>query len=254
MRRTLPNVDGWELEALGLHNPYRPNRLDRWWTFLVEEAPFLEGDLYEFGVWRGASTVTTALHLRQGSPDKRLHAFDSFSGFPDQSDPRDQFPRFEELFELGRISRGHFEMVIQQNRIASLLPGLSVSPHSISSSGNFSATSQVEVEQKLNYFGLTNVSLVPGLFEDTVPKIPKQKIAGILLDSDLYGGYKLVLDALWNNVVPGGLVFLDEYFSLKFPGPRIAVDEFLQNREDFSLESRFDSNNGFERWWLRKTE
>jgi hypothetical protein len=36
---------------------------------------------------------------------------------------------------------------------------------------------------------------------------------------------------LWSNTIKGGIFYLDEYYSLKFPGAKIAVDEFLVGKK-----------------------
>ena len=48
------------------------------------------------------------------------------------------------------------------------------------------------------------------------------------LDSDLYESYKTVLPYAYSNLVPGGYIHLDEYYSLKFQVPKIATDNFLK--------------------------
>jgi hypothetical protein len=50
----------------------------------------------------------------------------------------------------------------------------------------------------------------------------------------------------------GGLVYLDEYFSLKFPGGRIATDEFLAGRPEASLIKFHERDGEFERWGVLK--
>jgi hypothetical protein len=56
-----------------------------------------------------------------------------------------------------------------------------------------------------------------------------------------------------NNLSPGGIVYLDEYFSLKFPGPRVAVNQFIETVDDAELVCIESPVLEFERWILRKT-
>ena len=51
-----------------------------------------------------------------------------------------------------------------------------------------------------------------------------------LIDCDLYESYKYTLPKAWENTITGGMIYLDEYYSLKFPGAKIAVDEFIKDR------------------------
>jgi hypothetical protein len=71
------------------------------------------------------------------------------------------------------------------------------------------------------------------------------------MDSDLFQSYAMTLPTLWKHLSPGGCIYLDEYYSLKFPGPRIAVDEFMSVITDgklMMLEPWMD----FERWVIVK--
>jgi len=72
-----------------------------------------------------------------------------------------------------------------------------------------------------------------------------------LLDSDLYLSYKTVLPFIWDRLVTAGYMFLDEYYSLKFPGARIATDEFFTDKKDKPRKHRVDAGD-FERWHVRK--
>ena len=65
----------------------------------------------------------------------------------------------------------------------------------------------------------------------TLPKFlertPGLRIAFLFLDLDLYAPTKTCLELLWDKVVPGGVVVLDEYGLSEFPGESKAVDEFF---------------------------
>ena len=77
----------------------------------------------------------------------------------------------------------------------------------------------------------------------------------IFLDCDLYDGYMETLQYGWDKLIPGGIVFLDEYYSLKFPGARIAVNEFFADKKDFELIEISDTSyDDFERWVVRKLD
>ena len=58
----------------------------------------------------------------------------------------------------------------------------------------------------------------------------KKKIKNFFLchDLDLYLGYKVSLPLIYKNLENKGIIHLDEYFSLKFPGPKIATDNFIK--------------------------
>jgi hypothetical protein len=47
------------------------------------------------------------------------------------------------------------------------------------------------------------------------------------------------------------MIYLDEYYSLTFPGARIAVEEFLLDRREVAVEFPSEQNE-FERWAIVK--
>ncbi|WP_249262293.1 TylF/MycF family methyltransferase [Leptospira alexanderi] len=72
------------------------------------------------------------------------------------------------------------------------------------------------------------------------------------MDSDLYASYKITFEFFWPKLAKNGYVFLDEYFSLKFPGARIATDEFIEGKNVRLLLTNRDSSTDFERWSIIK--
>ena len=80
--------------------------------------------------------------------------------------------------------------------------------------------------------------------------LPK-KIFLINLDCDLYESCKTVLEACWSRVVKGGYIWLDEYYSLKFPGPKVFIDEFVRKHNQ-KIQTYYDRKNDFYRNYIIK--
>ena len=78
-----------------------------------------------------------------------------------------------------------------------------------------------------------------------------QKFMAALLDCDLYVSYRVALPFAWKRLTIGGYIYLDEYYSLKFPGGRIATDEFFATKMDKPHKHK-DEPGDFERWYVRK--
>lgn len=83
-----------------------------------------------------------------------------------------------------------------------------------------------------------NIHIVEGYVEDTIPnQYHGGEIALLHIDLDLYSGYKHSLENLYLKVTSGGFIFMDEYDeryddgSLKWPGAKKAIDEFVQKYE-----------------------
>ena len=111
-----------------------------------------------------------------------------------------------------------------------------------------------DVRKKIEEFQLDNIELIVGDFTDTVEKFflnYSGKIFSCNLDCDLYLGYKNTLPYIYERLIKGGYVHLDEYYSLKFPGARIACDEFFKENNIHPIKNKVELTE-FERWYLTK--
>ena len=61
-----------------------------------------------------------------------------------------------------------------------------------------------------------------------MPGAPVDRIALLHIDADLHDSVKIVLEAFYDRVIPGGFVVLDDYGF--WPGCRAAVHQFLDAR------------------------
>jgi hypothetical protein len=228
------------------------SRLRHYFNFIRDNAHKMDGDIWEFGVFKGASLCATALILKEIGSDKKVYGLDSFSGFPSyhRYDSLDQFrlncPSVftEELRDKAEHSHDIMERRLQGKTQAA----------NISSSGTFNDTSLDLVREKIEEYDLDNVILIEGPFEETLLQIESpisEKIFAANIDCDLYSGYEIALPFCWQGLVKKGFIHLDEYYSLKFPGAKIATDEFCSsnNIKPVPLQGR---PGEFERWALRK--
>lgn len=243
----------WVYGVLGIQNHRECGSLRHYFDFVRVNHEHLKGDIVESGVYQGKSLIAMAMMLSELGSSKIVYGFDSFAGFPPVLHKNDEFERFDEMFADGRITKDQYDDVILNWKIRSEISGSPVNSLSVSGSGDFSLTSKVLVERKIQILGLNNIVLVDGSFEDTmVDGIGPETIMCALMDCDLYKSHINTFDYVWPRLVSGGLIYLDEYYSLKFPGARIASDEFIEGHNDAELEC-FSSNKGeFERWGMWK--
>lgn len=247
--RAFVPTDAWHFEVLGMTDPSRPGKLRGYFDFIREHHDRTDGDILEVGVYRGASLLATALLLQELGSDKKVIGFDSFSGFPGYH-ANDELDRFEDLARDGRVSAEHIAAVRLNRRLRSAVAGRQVDAGSISSSGNFSRVARSELETKIELLGLENIKLVEGEFAETMVE-DGRRYSAVLMDCDLYESHRVALGYCWPRLSDGGFVFLDEYYSLKFPGARIAIDEFCASR-GLSPQMHECLPGEFERWSLRK--
>jgi O-methyltransferase len=175
----------------------------RYFSDLMEVISDLEGDIVECGVGWGWSFLYLCLLARIENRGRCVWGFDSFEGFPEPGE-EDGSPR--------NPQKGEWK------------------------------TDLVAVYQLLKSSGLDDVitnsqiTLVKGFFEESLPKYTGKKIALLHADADLYQSYKLIYEHLFDKVVPGGIILFDEYMNtfehFKWPGAKTAIDEtFLSQAE-----------------------
>ena len=270
-----PLLEDWQFDVLGIYKYRRRGKLQHYYNFIMENCKHLEGDIIEAGVYNGKSLLATGLLLTDLKSDKKVYGFDSFKGFPPEFHENDYTDKFVGLCADGKITEQHLNFVKLNNMYVDALlsskscqvreeamdkilkTSASECPSTISTSGDFSDVDWHILLRKIDMLDLSNVVLVPGFFEDTMTiEYPEHmrigKIMAALLDCDLYLSYKTALPFLWERLVQGGYIFLDEYYSLKYPGPRIAVDEFFEDKKNKPQKCVHEWGQ-FERWYVKKT-
>ncbi len=225
-------------------NDFRENHLNR------------KGDIYEFGVYRGSSLLAMALLAKRLGSKKHIWGFDSFEGFPRFS-KQDELNNFS---EKNGFAKSHIEDVnllskikLSNNDIGK--NNLDSSLSKLGKSGLFTNTSYELLISKIEQLSLTNITLLKGDFKDTLAKhFLKQKryVFSANIDCDLYEGYKLCLPIIFKSLEIGGLINLDEYYSLKYPGAKIATDEFLKQNNSALLIKEETRIGEFPRFQIKK--
>lgn len=164
----------------------------------------MPGAFVECGTWRGGTSFLMALLLdRRGDWSRRVWMFDSFEGLPPTTDEDGATGR---AWDSGNL-RGLRE------RLAN------------------TAAEREDVERWASELGVRDrLEIVQGWFSETLPVHAERigPIALLRLDGDLYDSTRDCLEHLWDRVVPGGLVILDDY--LMWEGCARAVHEFLGRR------------------------
>jgi hypothetical protein len=245
--------NNWEFDVLGIYNYNNGGKLAPYYAWIKKNHDNVEGDILEAGVFNGKSLLATAMLLKELESDKKVYGFDSFSGFPPIYHDNDNLSMFDVLYEKGLISKDHHEAHNKLKYYRSMLKNENVTVKSISSSNDFSGASLEGIKKKIDFLGLDNVILVKGDFSETMVPVayPELKLMAGLLDCDLYLSYQIALPFIWQRLTSGGYVWLDEYYSLKFPGARIACDAFFSNLAE-KPQKYPQQEREFERWFAIK--
>jgi|TARA_R110000787_G_scaffold283522_1_gene396446 hypothetical protein len=200
-----------------------------------------KGHYVECGTYRGNTLIPSALYAEYHGyfQNQKLIGVDTFKGFPSttQHDPRDLPTYFKTLRSQNQITEDHFKKSKLRTE-------------------NFQNVSHLENTYFLdtqevfnNCSKFKNISLLQGTFDSILPNF-KEKISILHLDGDLYKSYLTCLENLYDNVIDGGVVIFDEYYSHKYPGARVAVNEFFLDKNGHF--EKYLTIEGHERWCFIK--
>jgi asparagine synthase (glutamine-hydrolysing) len=187
-------------------------RLER--TLKAVAASGCEGDYLEFGVALGGASILIAGAARRAG--RTFAGYDVFGMIPpptSEHDDRKSLDRYQV------IATGQSE-------------GLGGDLYY-----GYRTDLVDEVERSFSRHGLAvdgrSVSLVQGLFEETLPRRPPAPIAFAHIDCDWYDPVRLCLDHVMPSLSPGGAVIFDDYHD--YGGCKVAVDEFLEAHPRFVM-------------------
>lgn len=104
----------------------------------------------------------------------------------------------------------------------------------------FADTSVVAVQESINRRNLTDyITLVPGLFQDTLSSLPQQKYFFVNIDCDLYEPHLECLEFFYPLMEKGGIIFFDDYYSVDYPMASLAINKFMKDRPEQLFHLRF---------------
>lgn len=247
--------NNWEFNILNLYNYHLSGPYEFMFNFLENNQNNLKGDILEAGTFNGRTALALSLFLKEKNLPGSVRSFDTFEGFPNYS-KYDDFELFKKLLETKQITNKHFNEIVKMIDYADKVFEKSLHPSKISTSGNFSQVDFNLLKRKKEYLELDNLIFYKGAFSSTMSgrELQEFEYSMAFIDCDLHDGYIETLEYVWPKLKIGGIVFLDEYYSLKFPGPRIAVDKYLGNlgTRSFELKNVASEDDDFERWIIKK--
>ena len=164
-----------------------------------------QGNVAECGCWRGLSSYQIAYTLKKMNFRQKFFIFDSFEG----------------LSEFQKEDGKEALAIREEDRRKEFACPLDC------------------VRDNLSEFGFIDYKKgwIPGRFGE----VSDLKFSFVHIDVDLYQPIRDALDFFYPRLVPGGIIVLDDYGYLDFPGAKKAVDEFLQDNPDFFLHLPFGS-------------
>jgi hypothetical protein len=197
----------------------RPERFDNFCRAL-EFTRNLSGCVVECGVWKGGMIVGAAKFTIDNNIEREFYAFDSYEGFPEPTEK---------------------DIIAYTNESALKLEnwGMKRAPVKLDTLDS--------LYECMKLLDVPNKKIIPvkGWFKDTVHDF-KNTIAILRIDGDWYESTRVCLENLYDNVVSGGIIILDDYGYWK--GCKEATDEFLTSRSIDVVMNRTDFS---EVWFVK---
>jgi hypothetical protein len=178
--------------------------------YLTEQR--IGGDFVECGVYRGTQVLTMAHALAEfGASDRDIYLYDTFAGmtqptpedFIDADRPDESYRANLTKWEEGRQPDG-------------------------SNTYKFASIEEVRANVFTAPYPRERFHFVVGDVLETVRRDSHKRIAFLRLDTDWYASTKHEFECLYDSVVPGGVVVIDDYG--RWQGSRQATDEFFAAR------------------------
>ena len=159
----------------------------------------MPGDIIEFGVFKGSS-IMRLLYLRElfeNTYSRKIIGFDIFGKFPNDVSSVDD-KKFIEKFE----SDGGFGISIE------------------------------DLKEFIKNSDLKNIELVKADITKSLPnwlELNKEKRFSLIhIDVDVYEPTKVILDLIWDKLVPGGVLLSDDFGTVY--GETFGVEEFFKSK------------------------
>lgn len=169
----------------------------------------IPGDVVECGVYNGGTAAILAHFASRSKHDRTVWLFDSFEGMPQASEEDGEAAQDQKGTVVGNIEK-----------VKKVLRAVDAD--------------------------LERINIIKGWFENTFSDVSINQIALLNIDSDWYESVRLCLATLYDAVVPGGIVSIDDYGH--WPGCKKAVDEFVKDRQ---LPYRLNRVDYTARWFQK---
>lgn len=153
------------------------------------------GDMAEIGCFRGLSAFLASRIALKNGIRRQFHIFDSFEGLSEPSSN-------------------------------------DASVYNVSTPGmpNPFACSEEQVRENLKEFSF--LKFYKGWVPERFHEVADRQFSYVHVDVDLFDPTKACLEFYWPRLSPGGILIMDDYGTLFYPGARQAADKFFQKRSD----------------------
>lgn len=192
------NENHWDYENL-FHSTSPPDRLGKILAHyeLYKKIVDIPGDVLELGVFKMNSLIrwATFRNLIENQYSRNIYGFDIFGSFPIPTDS----------------SKSDKDFIKKHDKLPDRF-------------------SFEEAKEIIDFKNFKNVELIKGDIFETIkdfisPKVGNLRIALLHLDLDLESPTAFALEQLWEYIVSGGIIIIDDYASVGSASN--AVDKFI---------------------------
>jgi O-methyltransferase len=181
----------------------KPNYINN--LSLCDQYRTVKGSVVEAGTWKGGMIAGIAKLL---GPGRAYYLYDSFQGLPPATE-RDALPDgYSAISWQADLKKPEWQGKTGHGNLA---------------------VSQDYAEQAMKLSGATKYKITPGWFRDTLPTYDSGPIAILRMDGDFYESIMDTLNELYEQVVPGGVIIIDDYYY--WQGASMAVHDFLSQNK-----------------------
>jgi hypothetical protein len=164
----------------------------------------------ECGVFKGSSLVACAKYAQETGIPFKMIGLDTFNGLPPLSE-QDKF--------------------------------LAPADATYRNKTLFTETSLASVQELVDRAQLTEfIDLREGLFGQSLPLLEEQKYHFVNIDCDLFEPHIECLEYFYPRMVPGGVIFFDDYNSISYPMAGKAIDQFFADKPEKLAQMRYGND------------
>jgi O-methyltransferase len=160
---------------------------------LVHQVKNIEGCIVECGTWKGGMVAGIATLLK--AQNRSYYLYDSFEGLP----PAKEIDGADAIaWQQDTDSDFYLDNCSADERFA---------------------------KEAMEISGAKDYHIIKGWFSDTLPHFPKKEIAVLRMDGDWYDSTMDCLNNLYEYIVPGGIIIIDDYYT--WDGCSRAIHDFI---------------------------
>lgn len=165
----------------------------------AQNALNLPGDFVECGVWKGFCFAFLTDYLNFAQIDKQLYLYDTFQGIPEEMNSE---KRSNEVYHRDTSTDPDAILNVVKNR----------------------------------FRNVPNTTIVQGMVPDSFAMHCPDQIALLHIDMNSAASEIAALEALFDKVVPGGMILFDDYGWTGYAAQRHAENAFMKDRGHHVLE------------------